>query len=194
MVRVRSKTSGQKPSSVRIIGGSWRGTRVVRVQDSIRPTGDRVRETLFSWLTHRLPGGKVLDLFAGTGALGLEALSRGAEAAEFVEQDSATATAIEELLVKLKCEAAVVRKMDARRYLEGEPQQFDLVFLDPPFADRDLDILCKLLEDRQWLAPAALVYIEADRGQGLPSLPANWQIQKEKTAGDVVFALIERHT
>jgi len=187
-----TKTSKQLPSKVRIIGGTWRGTRVELVQKSIRPTGDRIRETLFNWLSPVIRDRLVLDLFAGTGVLGLEALSRGAESAVFVEKNNVSAMAISALLAKLKCEHAEVLKMDARRYLDGEAQAFDLVFLDPPFADRDLDILCKLLEAQHWLSPEALVYIEIDRAQGLPALPANWQVKKQKTAGAVEFALIER--
>ncbi|MGI9308498.1 MAG: 16S rRNA (guanine(966)-N(2))-methyltransferase RsmD [Gammaproteobacteria bacterium] len=188
---VKKKTA-KRPSSVRIIGGTWRGTRVELARDTIRPTGDRVRETLFNWLDSEVRGREVLDLFAGTGALGLEALSRGAKTAVFIEKDPTTAAVLKDLLVRLEHAQAAVNRTDARGYLKGEARPFDLVFLDPPFADRDLDILCKLLEDRHWLAPEALLYIETDRDQGIPALPGNWQVLKKKTAGDVEFALVQR--
>ncbi|MEO7386265.1 MAG: 16S rRNA (guanine(966)-N(2))-methyltransferase RsmD [Gammaproteobacteria bacterium] len=190
------------PGSVRIIGGSWRGRRVeVRVGAELRPTPDRVRETLFNWLMPVLPGSRCLDLYAGTGVLGLEALSRGATDCWFVERDALTAAALESTLVRLVGQAGAdtardtprangrVLATDARRWLDRPPlAEFDLVFLDPPYAANNLNELCTLLA-RGWLAPQAAVYLETARSMGLPVLPDGWHLHREARAGDVCYAL-----
>lgn len=154
-----------------------------------RPTGDRIRETLFNWLAPVVSGARCLDLFAGTGALGLEALSRGAGACTFVEKDAAVARQLEATLATLDCGAATVVAGDARRFLSGRPVAFDIVFLDPPFDGLDPAILCTLLDDG-WLAPEAMVYIEMRRGAGAPGLPSGWIVVREQTAGQVRFMLV----
>ncbi len=180
------------PGEVRIIGGEWRGRRLpVPVAPGLRPSPDRVRETLFNWLAPLLPGTHCLDLFAGTGALGLEALSRGAATACFVEADAATARLLEASLQRLGCSAGRVVTGDARRFLAGAPQPFDLVFLDPPFGTADLGDLCTLL-DHGWLAAGARIYLEMPRREELPPLPPQWSVLREKTAGQVRFALVCR--
>jgi 16S rRNA (guanine966-N2)-methyltransferase len=179
----------RRPGEVRIIGGAWRGRRVA-VPDlpGLRPTGDRIRETLFNWLAPGLPGARCLDLFAGTGVLGLEALSRGAASAWFVEQQPAAARALEESLRRFRGEGAQVVVADARRFLAGTPQAFDVVFLDPPFGEFDLGELCTLLAGG-WLAPGGHVYLEMPADGALPALPPRWTVAKEKTAGQVRFGL-----
>lgn len=184
---------GKSPAGeVRIIGGTWRGRRLpVVAAQGLRPTADRIRETLFNWLAPVLPGMRCLDLFAGTGVLGLEALSRGALEAHFVERQPAVARAIEESLHRLDCHGASVVVADARRYLAGPTRPFDLVFLDPPFGEADLGELCKLL-DNGWLSDNARVYLELPREMALPDLPPRWTVLREKTAGQVRFALASR--
>jgi 16S rRNA (guanine966-N2)-methyltransferase len=186
------KNRGRPPGEVRIIGGIWRGRRVPVIADAaVRPTGDRVRETLFNWLSPVIDGARCLDLFAGTGALGLEALSRGASAVCFVERQAAVARALEASLERLGCRQGRVVISDAARFLAGPPQPFDIVFLDPPFGEAALGDLCTLL-DGGWLAPGARVYLELPREHPLPPLPAAWGVLREKTAGQVRFALAER--
>jgi 16S rRNA (guanine966-N2)-methyltransferase len=175
---------------LRIIGGSWRG-RKLRFPESaaIRPTPDRVRETLFNWLGAALPGAQCLDLFAGSGALGLEALSRGAAHVTFIERDAAAARELGTLLREWQAANATLTRADALRYLEGVARPFDIVFLDPPFASQLLGRAAALLEERHWLRPGALIYLECAAREGLPSLPQGWQPLKAKQAGEVGYHL-----
>lgn len=190
----RGAAAGEPPGQVRIIGGAWRGRRLpVLVAPGLRPTPDRVRETLFNWLAPVIPGMRCLDLYAGTGALGLEALSRGAAEVCFVERQLPVARALEQALARLGCESprASVVAADAARFLGGRPRPFDLVFLDPPFGEADHGELCTLL-DGGWLAAGARVYLEMARDQPLPPLPPDWVVLREKAAGQVRFALVQR--
>jgi 16S rRNA (guanine966-N2)-methyltransferase len=197
MRKQRTRPAGQPPGSVRIIAGEWRGRRIeVAPGTSIRPTPDRVRETLFNWLAPVLPGMYCLDLYAGTGVLGLEALSRGAAGSWFVEQDTEAARALESALDRLAGAGSTpgrdrgrVLRADARSWLAGSPpRSFGLVFLDPPYQADELGNLCTLLA-RGWLAPQAWVYLETSRDRALPALPAGWQLHREREAGEVRFAL-----
>lgn len=188
--------------SVRIIGGAWRGRRVEIVTGvELRPTPDRVRETVFNWLMPLLPGARCLDLYAGTGVLGLEALSRGAAESWFVERDLRAAAALEAMLLRLGAQETLapplgpplgkgrVLATDAKRWLKIPPvATFDVVFLDPPYAADNLADLCTLLA-RGWLAAQAWVYLETSRSQSLPELPQGWQWHRESQAGDVRYAL-----
>ena len=178
---------------LRIIAGEWRGRRL-RFPDvpSIRPTPDRVRETLFNWIGARVQGRHGLDLFAGSGALGLEALSRGAASVEFIEQDAAATGALERLLTEWGAPTARVRRTDALSFLAGTPRSFDLVFLDPPFDSGLLVPAAQRLEAGGWVAPHALVYIECAGRAGLPELPRDWQLLRTKRAGEVGYHLLER--
>ena len=181
--------SGQS-GSLRIIGGRWRGRRFpCPPDDRTRPTGDRIRETLFNWLAPVIDGARCLDLFAGSGALGLEALSRSAAGVSFVEKDAGAVRQLETTLGMLDCAEADVVKGDALRFLAGPPTRFDIVFLDPPFGVIDPGNLCTLLEDG-WLAGCARVYIEMRRDAELPELPAGWTIVRDKAAGRVRFVLV----
>lgn len=158
--------------------------------EGLRPTTDRIRETLFNWLRPRLAGSRVADLFAGTGILGIEALSRGAGSALFVERDRGLARSLERNLAVLEAGAARVLPADAYRLLaDGEPEPFDIVFLDPPYRHGRLDELCTLLAGRGWLAGDALVYLEHDR-RAPPALPPGLEPWREKTAGNVRFLLL----
>jgi 16S rRNA (guanine966-N2)-methyltransferase len=146
---------------------------------------------VFNWLAPVIEGRRGLDLFAGTGALGIEALSRGAAQMIFVERHPAAAQGLRETLQELGCTAVQVLHTDAGEYLQREPQEFDLVFLDPPFDGPGLENLCTLLGSRGWLAPGAIVYLETGHRQGLPSLPDSWELLQQKSAGQVVYALAQ---
>ena len=174
---------------LRIIGGSWRGRKLrFPASAAIRPTPDRVRETLFNWLGPATPGAQCLDLFAGSGALGLEALSRGAAHVTFVEQDAAAARELRTRLAEWQAQDARVERADAVRYLAGAARPFDIVFLDPPFASQLLSRAAVLLE-AGWLRRGALIYVERAARAGLPPLPQSWQPLKAKRAGEVGYHL-----
>lgn len=185
----RAARRGGPPGYVRIIGGTHRGRRLPLVPESeVRPTPDRVRETLFNWLMPVLPAARCLDLFAGTGVLGLEALSRGAAEASFVERDPRVAAAIEDALLALRGRGQVHRG-DVRRWLRTQSAEpYHLVFMDPPYADEGLVDLCTLL-DNGWLDPRAWIYLEMPVSRPVPALPQGWWLHRESTAGDVRFAL-----
>jgi 16S rRNA (guanine966-N2)-methyltransferase len=178
-------------NSVRIIGGRWRGRRV-NFPDipGLRPTPDRVRETLFNWLQHSITATRCLDLFAGSGALGLEALSRGAAEVHFVEQDPAAARALQEQLIRLGGESkGRVLSIGAARYLRTPAKAFDIVFLDPPFGTNALAEYVPMLDAGNWVNPGGLVYLENERSAGVPKLPAHWEWLKSKSAGEVGYHL-----
>jgi 16S rRNA (guanine966-N2)-methyltransferase len=187
-----SRGRGASPGRVRIIGGSLRNSRL-DVPDSpgLRPTAERVRETLFNWLVPMINGAHCLDLCAGTGALGVEALSRGAAGVQFVERDARAAQALRDNLVRLKTTTGQVSVQDAAQFLQGAPQRHDLVFLDPPFALQLWSPLAQQLEQGGWLAAQAWIYVESPR-HGTPELPAHWLLHREGHAGEVRFALYRR--
>lgn len=178
---------------VRIIGGEHGGRRLeFPSQRGLRPTADRVRETLFNWLAPVLPGARVLDLFAGSGALGLEALSRGAGQVLLVEQARQVADKLKQNVELLGASDRVsVRQADARRLLIAAPEQpFDIVFLDPPFADGLLAGVMQLLAQSDWLAADAWVYLEQDSSHDWPEMPTGWKIHREGRAGQAAFRLV----
>jgi len=162
----------------------------------LRPTSERIRETLFNWLAPVIAGARCLDVFAGSGALAFEAVSRGAASADLIEQSPAAAAILRDNTRLLDTTAITIHRQDAYRFLGGRGGKaaYNIVFLDPPFADGRYEELCRLLADNGWLAPAALVYLELDRKEDLPALPDGWQVVKEKTAGSVRYALIEAET
>lgn len=180
------------PGRVRIIGGSLRNSRLdVPDLPGLRPTSERVRETLFNWLAPVVGGTRCLDLCAGTGALGIEALSRGAAEVQFVERDARAAQALRDNLARLKAGAGRVAALDAAAFLQDAPQPQDLVFLDPPFALELWPTLARQLETGGWLAAQAWIYVESPRGH-VPALPPGWQLHREGLAGEVRFALYRR--
>jgi 16S rRNA (guanine966-N2)-methyltransferase len=191
-----SPVSGRGAHSrvLRIIGGTWRGRKLrFPPQPGIRPTPDRVRETLFNWLTQRVPGARCLDLFAGSGALGLEALSRGAAHVTFVEREVLAARELRARLAEWGASGAHVEHNDALRFLAGAPlQAYDIVFLDPPFASDLLADSARLLEERRWLSGNAHIYLEAPGRGGLPPLPQTWRLAKTKEAGAVGYHLMAK--
>lgn len=157
----------------------------------LRPTPDRVRETLFNWLTPHLPGARCLDLFAGSGALGIEAVSRGAAAVVFVEQAPAAVAALRRNIALLGIGEAEVAATDALGYLARPPAMFDIVFVDPPYASDLLQQCLEVLETRHWLAPEALIYIEVAAERAW-SLPAGWALLRSKQAGQVGYHLAKK--
>jgi 16S rRNA (guanine966-N2)-methyltransferase len=185
-----SHLRGARSRSLRIIAGAWRGRRWRFPDTDLRPTPDRARETLFNWLQDRVAGSRCLDLFAGSGALGLEALSRGAAEAIFVESDRNAARALRELLADWGAPQAQVREGDALRILAGPPQAMNLVFLDPPFAAGLLTQAATALIAGGWLADGALVYVEHAVGDPWTA-PAGWQPLKSGAAGVVSYHLYQ---
>ncbi len=187
----RGHARGAQARRLRIIAGRWRGRRWQFPEGDIRPTSDRVRETLFNWLQGRISGRSCLDLYAGSGALGLEALSRGAAHCTFVDSDARAIGAIGELLRKWGAAAgsAQLEPCSAVLFLARPARPLDLVFLDPPFADEVLAATAAQLEARGWLAPGCLVYLEHPRAVPLSGLPASWQPLRSGTAGAVGYDL-----
>ncbi|WP_426689025.1 16S rRNA (guanine(966)-N(2))-methyltransferase RsmD [Rhodanobacter ginsengiterrae] len=187
-----SGSGKRSPGRIRIIGGQLRNSRLdVPDLPGLRPTAERVRETLFNWLAPVIQGARCLDPCAGTGALGIEAWSRGAAAVQFVERDVSAAQALRANLARLKVDGSQVVAADATGFLQQAGQPHDLVFLDPPFALDLWSVLAALLEQGGWLAAQAWIYVESPRGVS-PALPVNWRMHREGQAGEVRFALYRR--
>ncbi|MCO1332867.1 16S rRNA (guanine(966)-N(2))-methyltransferase RsmD [Microbulbifer sp. OS29] len=181
------KHTPQILSQLRIIGGQWRGRKLQFAPvEGLRPTGDRLRETLFNWLQFDLHGAHCLDLFAGSGALGLEALSRGARSVDFVELNTHAARTLTEQLKFLGAEGALVHNTKAYDFLGSGDKKYDIVFVDPPFADDLWQESLDTLSAR--LAPGALIYVETPRNT-VPSVLTSWYLEKEKGAGRVCMRL-----
>jgi len=181
-------------NQLRIIGGRWRSRRL-RFPDveGLRPTPDRVRETLFNWLAPLIEGARCLDLFAGSGALGIEALSRDAAEVVFVERQPLVVRQLRRNLAQLGQASAQVIQADALVWLGGPSRPFDVVFLDPPFDANLLVPVCAALQRGGWLADGARIYLETMRDAGKLELPENWQLTREKTAGQVSYRLAVRN-
>lgn len=176
----------------RIIAGQWRRRRLkFPPLPGIRPSPDRVRETLFNWLMHRIAGARCLDLFAGSGALGLEALSRGAASALFIDQERQVVDTLRTHLETLHAGNGEALQSEALAFLRAPRQVFDIVFLDPPFASPLLAEAARGLEQYGWLAPQAHVYMEYPKG-AMPHLPATWKMIREGHAGRVGFGLVRQ--
>ena len=176
---------------VRIIAGRLRGSRIdLPDRPGLRPTPDRVRETLFNWLAPYVEGVRALDLFAGSGALGIEALSRGAAEVEFVESERTLVDALRATLTRLK-QSAVVHGLVASQFLQSARAPYALLFLDPPFAENLWSTTAERLEQGGFLADGAMVYVETPRALH-PVLPANWRLHRELLAGEVRASLYRR--
>jgi len=179
--------------SVRIIGGSLRRSRLeVPEAPGLRPTPDRVRETLFNWLAPIIEGARCLDLFAGTGALGIEALSRGAGWVDFIERDPRLAQAMRQNLERLRQTQAAVRCADALQAL-GEPpaNAYDIVFIDPPFTETLWQPAVMALEENRWLRAGAWIYLEMPASAQV-TVPEAWNPHRESAAGAVRYSLYRR--
>ncbi len=178
---------------LRIIGGQWR-SRVIAFDDApgLRPTPARVRETLFNWLQADVAGSRCLDLFAGSGALGLEAASRGAKTVVQVENNLKTCQKLKENIRLLNADQIEVVHADVSAFLRSAAGAFDLIFLDPPFSQAWVEPVCQQIEQYGLLAPYGKIYIETERNLKLDHLPADWQALKHKIAGDVSYNLYKR--
>jgi len=178
---------------IRIIGGQWRG-RKLPVPDSagLRPTTDRVRETLFNWLAPVLQQARCLDCFAGSGALGLEALSRFAGSVTLLELERPVAQQLEKNLHTLRASDAQVINVNTLSWLAASGEPYDVVFVDPPFRKGLLEQTLQLLEQNGWLADEAMIYVESEVEHGAPPVPASWALHREKIAGQVAYRLYHR--
>jgi 16S rRNA (guanine966-N2)-methyltransferase len=181
--------------SVRIIGGHWRGSKLpVADLPGLRPSADRVRETLFNWLQSRVPGANCLDLFAGSGALGLEAASRGAARVVLVEREHAQVATLRANVARLEGapDKVEIIEADALDWLAQPPSRaFDLVFLDPPFAARLWDPILAALPG--WLSPGAWIYLESPVAKP-PAVPGGWVLHREGCTREVRYALYRSGT
>lgn len=184
--RSRSKPEGR----FRIIAGAWRGRRLpVPLEGDVRPTPDRVRETVFNWLAPVIEGARCLDLYAGSGALGLEALSRGAARTVFVDRSPGSLRQIAASLETLGSTSGQAVCMDAMRYLDGPATTFDVVFLDPPYRQGLLGPAVARLVEGGWVASGASVYLEHEADIDPPALPDGWQLFRSAAAGRVRYHL-----
>lgn len=187
----RAANAPRARNQLRIIGGQWRGRKLAFPPvDGLRPTTDRVRETLFNWLAPDIHGARCLDLFAGSGALGLEALSRGAAHCDFVD----TSTEVVRQLRRHLDTLGAVDRADchcsaALSFLTRQAGPWDIVFVDPPFGGQMIQPVCRCLAERVALGPAALVYVESGAGEARPEVPDSWQLHREKRAGGVCSRL-----
>lgn len=186
-------------SQLRIIAGEWRGRKLEFIAtEGLRPTPDRVRETLFNWLQTAIPGASCLDLFSGSGALGLEALSRGAESTTFIDLNSITARKLQSNLQLLKCQNGEVINADVLEWLSTRQTdleiRYDMVFMDPPFGKGLVPPCCELLEKHNLLRDNALIYVETETDLGTPDVPASWQQLREKKAGQVTYRLYTKES
>jgi 16S rRNA (guanine966-N2)-methyltransferase len=182
----------QTSNQLRIIAGRWRGRKLSFAPvPGLRPTPDRVRETVFNWLSPVIRDARCLDLYAGSGALGIEAASRGAAEVVLVDNDPAIVQTLREQLQLLEASQVRVIQADVGNWLSVNPAPFDIVFLDPPFRENLLAGSIRQLEDGGWLYADALVYIEAEKDL-VPDLPAGWEIYRSKSAGQVGYHLARR--
>lgn len=184
----------KQQNQLRIIGGQWRGRKLPIPQlEGLRPTTDRVRETLFNWLATEIPGARCLDLFAGSGALGLEALSRGASFSCFIDTATPAIQQIDSNLALLDCNTAATYPMAATQWLkqfDGSSQQaFDIIFIDAPFGKNLVAECLQLIDQQSLLSSNSLVYLETNRDEATPAIPEQWQLHREKTAGQVSYRL-----
>ncbi|EKO3410034.1 16S rRNA (guanine(966)-N(2))-methyltransferase RsmD [Vibrio fluvialis] len=196
MLRRRQQNPSQKraPSGqVRIISGLWRGRKLpVHDAEGLRPTTDRVKETLFNWLAQDIPHAKCLDLFAGSGGLGFESASRQADKVTMLEMNPQAFAQLKTNIAALKASNIEAINTDTLAYLKQPGQAYDVVFIDPPFRQGLLQETVRLLEQNGWLAANAMIYIESEKELPLTELPESWQLYREKLAGQVCYRLFER--
>jgi 16S rRNA (guanine966-N2)-methyltransferase len=185
-----------RSNQVRIIAGRWRSRRIsFPDMPGLRPTSDRVRETLFNWLAPELSGATCLDLFAGSGALGFEAASRGAARVVMVERNDEAVRALRENQQRLAASMIEIAHQDAETYLAAQPEEFDVVFLDPPFdAPWLLEKSTQLLTKRGWLKDGARIYIEMPANPSPAAVPQSWEVDKRGKGGQVMYRLYRYRT
>ncbi|KOY62940.1 16S rRNA (guanine(966)-N(2))-methyltransferase [Photorhabdus heterorhabditis] len=188
------KSQQQSMGQIRLIGGKWRSRKLpVPNSPGLRPTTDRVRETLFNWLAPVIQEARCLDCYAGSGALGLEALSRYAKQAILIEYERNIAKQLSANLALLGAKNAEIINDSALNYLSQPGTPCDVIFLDPPFRQGMLAKTIKLLEQQGWLADKSWIYVEAESESAAADVPANWQLHREKVAGQVAYRLYIRY-
>lgn len=181
-----------KYRKIRIIGGQWRGRKIfVPTTPGMRPTTNRVRETLFNWLAPVIHGARCLDCFAGSGALSIEALSRYASSATLLEHERIAINQLKKNLELLEGYGKVINT-NALTWLSGKGKPFNVVFLDPPFYQGLLAKAIALLERRGWLSDKSWVYLESEANNPLTEIPDNWQLYREKISGQVAYRMYIR--
>ncbi len=188
------KQTSKAMGEVRVIAGLWRGRKLpVLNAEGLRPTTDRVKETLFNWLMMDVTNARCLDCFAGSGSLGIEALSRQAQAVVFLEKFATAAQQLKKNLASLKTDKGTVINTDTLAYLaqKNNDNPFDIIFIDPPFHHQFVPQILPLLQQNNWLAENALIYVETEKNHPPLPLAENWQIIKEKSAGMVTSRLIQ---
>lgn len=194
MKKDRNTTQNRTMGEVRVIAGLWRGRKLpVLNAEGLRPTTDRVKETLFNWLMMDIVGSRCLDCFAGSGSLGIEALSRQAQAVVFLEKFANAASLLKKNLTALKTENGTVIHTDTLQFLaqKNNSAPFDIIFIDPPFHRNIVPQVIDLLVKNNWLRSNTILYIETEKDHPPLILPPAWQILKEKTAGQVISRLIQ---
>lgn len=186
------KTRANNAHKLRIIGGQWRSRQIsFAAAPGLRPTGDRIRETVFNWLAPYIRGAQCLDLFAGSGALGLEALSRGAGSCTALELDSAAAGQLRDNKQTLNAAQLTIVEVDTVQYLQHNSltQTFDIIFIDPPFDGHLHSEICATLQANNWLAKDAIIYCELPTSDNKFIAPPSWRKLQEKVAGEVKYCL-----
>ena len=180
------------PQFVKIIAGQWRGTKLpVLHKEGVRPTSNRVRETLFNWLQASIEGSHCLDVFAGSGALGFEAISRGASTAELIDNDPEIIKLLSEQAQRLHADNINIMRVDGVQYIEQTKHQYDCIFIDPPFSKFNYEEILEKISNSQIVKENALIYVEAPIGELPKKIPASWQWKRQSKAGDVEYGLIE---
>ncbi|MBK4764800.1 MAG: 16S rRNA (guanine(966)-N(2))-methyltransferase RsmD [Pantoea sp. Brub] len=187
-------SNNYKLGKIRIVGGKWRGYKLPILNNIklLRPTTDSMRETLFNWLSPIIKKANCLDCFSGSGALGLESLSRYANSATMLDLEYSLVNQIKQNLQKFKAMNAKVIQTDTLIWLKKQGQPFDIVFIDPPFQKNLIDKTVKLLESNGWLNTRSFIYIENSLGNNSPSIPQNWQLYRKKITGKVIYYLYIR--
>jgi len=181
------------PNKLKIIGGNWRSRNITFVDaPGLRPTPARVRETVFNWLSADIIGRCCLDLYAGSGALSFEAASRGAKSVVQVENNVPACRALKENAIALAADQIKIIQSEVFRYLAGDAEAFDVVFIDPPFAMGLAVQTCQWLEEKGWLSRRAKIYVETESTLKLDDMPENWRQLKSKVAGEVGYHLFGR--
>ena len=189
---VRTVKATGKQSQLRIIGGQWRGRKLsFTPAEGLRPTSDRVRETLFNWVAPHINGARCADLFSGSGALGLEALSRGARHCDFVDTSPTALAQIDDHLTILNAATAgLCHRTSAQQFMQTVRMRYDLIFVDPPFGKGLVDPTCALLAERQLLNTGGMVYVETASSEPPPTLPPGWSIYRDKSTSGVAYRLL----
>lgn len=189
----KHNSDNPKTGSVRIIAGKYRGRKLpVLMADGLRPTTDRVKETVFNWLMPYVVDANCVDCFAGSGSLGFEALSRGAQSTQFYELNKNASQQLAQNIKLLNADNASVSRGSCLQLLVKPEQAYDLVFIDPPFRQNLVAQVTDILEKQDCLADDAIIYVEAESELTHLAIPSNWQLLKEKVAGQVAYRLYQR--